>query len=350
MELPLVVGVDGSEYSLRAVDWATDEAARHGLALRLVHASLWQRYEHDGPAGRAPRAGGEGGPVTRAGEGGDAAGPGGPPGTAAGPGRLPGTEAGHAGTGTAVDPAGALEAPEERTVPVGSPERIVGQAADRAARRDPDVKVLTDVCCEEAEEALLRAARNATALVTGERGRGAVPGVLLGTVSLAMAAKAPCPVVVVRGSAAGRAGEHHRILLGVAEPASCAGAVRFAFREAEVRHSDLEALRAWRCPASQTAGRLRWPKERARRHRQRAARMLDEALRDTQREHPGTEVLRSVAEGPAHELLLEGSRTADLVVTGALRQSGHLGARIGRVAHTMLHYADCPVAVVPHRE
>lgn len=45
MELPLVVGVDGSESSLLAVDWAVAEAVRHGVPLRLVHASLWERYE-----------------------------------------------------------------------------------------------------------------------------------------------------------------------------------------------------------------------------------------------------------------------------------------------------------------
>lgn len=45
MELPLVVGVDGSEPSLRAVDWATDEATLRGVPLRLVYASLWERYE-----------------------------------------------------------------------------------------------------------------------------------------------------------------------------------------------------------------------------------------------------------------------------------------------------------------
>lgn len=45
MALPIVVGVDGSEPSLRAVDWAADEAALRGAPLRLVYASLWERYE-----------------------------------------------------------------------------------------------------------------------------------------------------------------------------------------------------------------------------------------------------------------------------------------------------------------
>jgi nucleotide-binding universal stress UspA family protein len=49
MELPLVVGLDGSAPSLTAVDWAVDEAARHALPLRLVYASLWERYEGGAP-------------------------------------------------------------------------------------------------------------------------------------------------------------------------------------------------------------------------------------------------------------------------------------------------------------
>ena len=33
---PIVVGTDGSEESLRAVDWATGEAARRAVPLRIV--------------------------------------------------------------------------------------------------------------------------------------------------------------------------------------------------------------------------------------------------------------------------------------------------------------------------
>ncbi|MFE5097951.1 universal stress protein [Streptomyces sp. NPDC056638] len=44
MRLPIVVGVDGSEGSLRALDWTAAEAARSRLPLRVVHASLWERH------------------------------------------------------------------------------------------------------------------------------------------------------------------------------------------------------------------------------------------------------------------------------------------------------------------
>ena len=35
---PVTVGVDGSEESLRAVEWAALEARRHGTSLRIVSA------------------------------------------------------------------------------------------------------------------------------------------------------------------------------------------------------------------------------------------------------------------------------------------------------------------------
>ncbi|MGO4428410.1 universal stress protein, partial [Streptomyces sp. MCAF7] len=31
------------------------------------------------------------------------------------------------------------------------------------------------------------------------------------------------------------------------------------------------------------------------------------------------------------------------------RRPGHFGLQLGRVAHTLLHHSECPVAVVPQR-
>lgn len=288
MTLPLAVGVDGSDASLLAVDWAVDEAARRDLQLRLVYASLWERYE-----GAVPSTG---------------------------PAR-----------------------PSER-VPA---EHIVASAAERAALREPLVKVTADIVPAEAVDALLRAGHNAFALVTGAHGRGELKGLLLGTVALSVAARAHCPVIVVRGDRASLAGAHGRVLLGAGEQATCGQAVRFAFSEAEARGCVLDAVRAWRCPAHESADHPALAEEPARRHERRASAQLDELLREAMAEHPGVRVCSTTVEGPARRILVHRSAAADLVVIGARRRHGHFGLQLGRVGHTLLHHAYCPVVVVP---
>ncbi|MER6124150.1 universal stress protein [Streptomyces sp. NPDC001795] len=283
MELPLVVGIDGSDSSLAAVDWAVDEAARHGLPLRLVYASLWERYE---------------------------------------------------GAATANN----LERPSEELMAEG----IIGTARERARRRNPMVEVFADVLPEDAVSALLREGHNATALVTGSRGRGGLTGLLLGSVGLAVAARAHCPVIVIRGDKAGLAGVHERILLGVGEPATSREALRFAFREAEARKCILDVVRAWRRPAYEITEHPVPPD-------QQASALLDALLRDAAAEHPGVRVRRAIAEGPARIVLLKRSAAADLVVIGGRRRQGYAGLQLGRVGHTLLHHASCPVAIVPQR-
>ncbi|MGX1561085.1 universal stress protein [Streptomyces sp. NPDC055506] len=290
MELPLIVGVDGSDGSLPAVDWAVDEAALHGLPVRLVHASLWERYE-----GIAPSIG---------------------------PDR----------------PAGQVPA-----------DHIVASAAERAGRRNPDVKVSTDVLLAEAADSLLHEGNNATALITGSRGRGELKGLLLGSVGLAVAARAHCPVIVVRGDKAGLAGTHERILLGAGDPETSGEAVRFAFREAEARGCELDVVRTWRCPAHEADDTAALAEAPDRSYEERARGELDGLLRDAVAEHPGVRVRRTAPEGPARKVLVHLSAAADLVIVGAQRRQGHFGLQLGRVAHTLLHHARCPVAVVPQR-
>ncbi|HET6352692.1 universal stress protein [Streptomyces sp.] len=290
MELPLVVGVDGSEPSLRAVDWAADEAALHGGPLRLVNASMWERYEGAALAQELGR------------------------------------------------PSGRVMA-----------ENIVGTAAERARRRDPDLKIQTDVLPEDTVSALLNEGSNASALVTGSRGRSGLAEMLLGSVSLAVAARADCPVVVIRGNHDPLSGTHRRIVLGVDEPPKGSAAVRFAFREAERRGAALHAIRAWRCPAYEVADHPLVASDAARFHESQAAEILEGALREAVADHPTVELHRANAEGSARMVLMNASAAADLLVVGAQRRHGHFGLQLGRVAHAVLHHSVCPVAVVPQR-
>ncbi|MFD9114453.1 universal stress protein [Streptomyces bottropensis] len=290
MEFPLVVGVDGSDSSLRAVDWAVDEATRHGLPLRVVHASLWERYEGSLPSFSTRR------------------------------------------------PAGELMA-----------EHIAASCAERAQLRSPELKVSSEVLPDDPVSALLHAGQESFALITGSRGRGEIGGLLLGSVSLAVAAKAVCPVIVVRGGEQNRQGALGRVAVGVGDPSEGSDAVRFAVREAEARGCALRAVRAWRRPARQHLDSPLVADDAARVNEEGASALLTDALRDTVREHPQVDVHRQSVEGPAHKVLLEASADADLIVVGALRRHGRFGLQLGRVAHTLLHHADCPVAVVPQR-
>ncbi|GAA2271912.1 universal stress protein [Streptomyces atrovirens] len=287
---PLVVGVDGSEPSLRAVDWASDEAVLRGVALRVVYACLWDRYE--------------GGAVAR-----------------------------DIGRPTALP----------------LPQDIVDAAAERARARHPDLRVTTDVVLEEPEYALVREGRKASALVVGTRGRGGLAELLLGSVSLAVAAHADCPVIVLRGSHDNQATPpvHGRIVVGVGEDPKEPAAVRFAADEARRRGVTLEAVRAWRCPAHETTDHPLLVGEPDRLHEERAAEELETALRDVPAD---IEVRRRTVEGHARRVLLDASHRADLLIVGARRKEGHLGLQLGRVAHGLLHHSACPVAVVPHRE
>jgi nucleotide-binding universal stress UspA family protein len=289
MDLPVVVGVDGSEPSLRAVDWAADEAARRGVQLRLVYASLWERYE---------------------------------------------------GAHLAED----LGKPSEHV----RAEDVVATAARRAHLRQPDLKITTDVQPEEPEYVLVRESRNAALLVTGTRGRSGMAEALLGSVSLTVAGHAHCPMIVVRGSHDDQAGStaRGRIVVGIGDKPTASGALRFAFEEARRRGATVEALRAWRCPAHESTDHPLLAGEPARLHEQRAAEELEAALQDVPAD---VELRRRTVEGLPRTALVDASHHADLLVVGARRGQRHFGLQLGRVAHGVLHRSACPVAIVPER-
>ncbi|MDH6522184.1 universal stress protein [Streptomyces sp. SAI-090] len=286
---PVVVGVDGSEPSLRAVDWAGDEAVLRGVPLKVVYACLWERYE-----------------------------------------------------GAAL----ARDIGKPSALPLA--QDVAGAAAQRASARHPGLQVSADVVFEEPEYALVREARNACALVVGTRGRSGIAEMLLGSVSLAVAAQADCPVIVLRGTHDNQSTPpvHGRIVVGVGKDVKESAAVRFAAEEARRRGVPLEAIRAWRCPAHESTDHPLLASEPARLHEERAAEELEAALQDLP---PDADVHRRTVEGHARRVLADASHSADLLVVGANRRDGHVGLQLGRVSHAVLHHSACPVAIVPHR-
>ncbi|MFJ9010034.1 universal stress protein [Streptomyces canus] len=270
MAVPLVVGIDGSEASLEAVDWAADEAVRRDVPLHLLHAAP---ADHDA-------------------------------------------------------------------------SDLVAAASERARKSAPAVRLSSEVLSEDAASALVSDGRNALALVLGSRGLGGLTGLLLGSVSLAVAAHADCPVVVVRGGAEPRHGRFGCVVVGVEDGEGSGTAVEFAFREAHVRRCRLLAVHAWSVPVGNPgppglSGYALQALDRP------PAQVLADALRGPEKRYPDVTVRSEVVEGSARQALLNSASGADLLVVGARRRHGHVGLQLGLVNHAVLHHAPCPIVVVP---
>ncbi|TDE36871.1 hypothetical protein E1295_34845 [Nonomuraea mesophila] len=83
---------------------------------------------------------------------------------------------------------------------------IVAAAADRARAAEADVEVGTELLSGNVVDALICQSVSADSMVLGNRGRGRFAGLLLGSVSMAVAGHAAGPVVIVRESVAGEHG------------------------------------------------------------------------------------------------------------------------------------------------
>ncbi|MFF7853281.1 universal stress protein [Streptomyces sp. NPDC007904] len=288
MTRPITAGVDGTEESLAALAWAAREAVRRGLPLRVVHA--WRFEAHDT------------------------------------------VDTGDAAT-------------QERWV-----RESLAEAARTVSGLHPDLTVTTDVLRGDAVETLAGAAADAEMLVLGSRGHGRIMGFLVGSVGQQVIVDARRPVVFVR--AGGRPSNEvagHEIVVGQqGDPEDSAAALGFAFETAARRGATVRAVRAWTLPpvfayspASlkllDEAGGLEPYEQKA----------LAAALAPWRERHPDVHVIEHVEMGSAGQVLLSVSGTAQLMVVGRRAHRTAVGARIGSVAHGVLHHADCPVAVVP---
>ncbi|MFF4836140.1 universal stress protein [Streptomyces sp. NPDC001315] len=289
MTRPITAGVDGTDESLAALAWAAREAVRRGLALRVVHA--W-RFQSAVPADVADRD----------------------------------TQA--------------------RWV-----RDAVAAAVRTITERHPDLELSTDVREGPAAETLVAAAADAELLVLGSRGHAAVVGFLLGSVGQQVIAEAVRPVVLVRAGdqAAAEAGGREIVVGQEGSPDDSAEALRFAFETAAVRGATVRAVRAWTLPPvfAYSPGSLKLlddagglePYEKT---------ALGEALAPWRARFPDVPVVEHLEMGSAGQVLLSVTGRAQLMVVGRRAHRTAVGARIGSVAHGVLHHAECPVAVVPH--
>jgi nucleotide-binding universal stress UspA family protein len=289
MTRPITAGIDGTEESIAALDWAAREAVRRDVALRVVHAWRFQPYE--------------------------------------------GIDAG------------------DRDTQEGWARDAVGEAVRAVTGRHTGLDVSTEVVEGGSVDVLVAAAADAELLVLGSRGHGPVVGFLLGSVGQQVIAEAARPVVLVRaGDQAAAEASGREIVVGQeGDPEDSADVLRFAFETAAARGATVRAVRAWTLPPvfAYSPGSLKLLDE-AGGLEPYEKKALASALQPWRERFPGVPVVEHIEMGSAGQVLLSMTARAQLMVVGRRARRTAVGSRIGSVAHGVLHHADCPVAVVPH--
>ncbi|RKR91151.1 nucleotide-binding universal stress UspA family protein [Micromonospora pisi] len=264
-DAPVVVGVDDSPQSLTAVRLAAHEAAAHQRPLRIVHAFNW-----------------------------------------------------------IADPSAPIEG--ELREPA---ERILNQAAQVATESEPVLRLTCALIEGPALTTLLRESGSAALLVLGDGGLSGQTAVPIEAISVQIAARAGCSVLVARENLPPPA----PVLVGIDCGAGTSTALDFAFDAAATRDSELVVLRVWEAddPSEEPDPSI--------------ARQLAETVAPWQERYPAVRVTQQVRSGESKHLLIEASRTAELVVV-SMRGEQPSRSMLGALSQTLLYHSPAPVVIV----
>lgn len=281
---PVVVGVDGEPHCRPALDWALAEARSLGRPLEVVHAHTLE--------------------------------------------------------------VGWPEAGVVASVPTSDDDPVLTAARERLTSGTGDVEVTVRSVGGNAARLLASASRDAEVVVVGGPRHGPLGRALLGSTSVELAARAACPVVVVRVGLDPEAAADH-VVVGIDGSPAGASALRAGFERAARLGLPLTVVHAWH--VEYVGPSLVVPEvELDRRHvadRLRAATREEVAL--VAADHPGVEVDVRVVEGDAGHLLAEASTGAETLVLGTHGRALLGGLLLGSVSQDLLRRAACPVVVVP---
>lgn len=298
----ILVGVDGSAASLHALDWAAQEAAVHGLGLRLVCGYALPSF-------------------------------------------------------AAASLDGGYAALDDSAIRAGA-EAVVADAAEHVA--GTGLPVTSHVTVGDAAAVLIDESARVVLAVVGTRGGGGFAERLLGTVSSALPAHAQCPTIVVptRRKAKGAPPEEEplavrpvrRVVVGLDGSPPAELALRWAIREAKAWEAELVAVTG--VPVTAGSGTLAWLPA-AVDHQQvleDVATALDVLIDRVIAEEPGApEIKRTVRDGTGAQLLTEASADTDLLVVGSRGRGGFAGLLLGSTSQAVLHHAQCPVTIVTQK-
>lgn len=285
----VVVGIDGSKASARALNWAAAEAARTGHELEIINAI-----------------------------------------------EIP----------TGADFYGVQLAGPEATALQSYADELLASAADRVKGQFPDLQVSTRSEIGSPTWVLSEASTDAAAIVVGSRGQGAFGRLVLGSVSTQLTTVARCPVFVL-----GEQDELPTtgpVVVGVDDSHFSIAALQFAIREAAARQVPVRVVSAFRTPALAVPVEERLILELRESEQAEAERVIKIALQQARAdtELPEVDVEVVALEGAPADVILEQSKDAQLIVVGSHGKGLVRRLVLGSVSRRVLLDADRPVALV----
>jgi len=268
----IVVGYDGSPEAVTAVRWAARQAELRSCALQLVHCSLWPAITHN----MEP---------------------------------VPG-----------IADSGLRHAAES----------IVAEGVACARQASESVEITRSLVYGWPAENLRKLAGGASMLVVGSRGIGGFMGLLVGSVSLELAATAACPVAVVRST------DHPDgpVVVGI-DREGWEASLHYAASHASYAGTSLRIVHVRKKHEAHAEASDVGPLE-----------ILHSAVRTVRNTSPELELEDLLLTGTSVAgTLLSAAKDAQLIVVGTMGQ-GLVRGSIGSTAHAVLHHASCPVVVV----
>lgn len=283
----IVVGIDGSEPSNRALTWAIRQATAERRALTLVYTI-------------------------------------------------------HAVTPAFMD-AAIVDARSAQSVLDAAGKAVLADARAKVEETSPDLVVKEVFDLADPRDVLLQLSESAAMVVVGSRGRGQVRSLLLGSVSVALVRHAHCPVVVVRPANSGAV--RNGVVVGLDLSEESAPVLEFAFQQASLHDLPLTVVHSlWDIHAG-TAGAYLVADVLADVDSERLG--VAEAMAGMTEKYPDVHVTTRVSKGvPAH-VLTNLSKRMDLVVVGAHQHRRIAQTLFGSVSVEVVEHAETTVAVVP---
>ncbi len=283
----IVVGLDGSEHAVRALDWAAEQASLEGRTLTLLCAGVEVSAMYEGWIAQA-----------------------------------------------------AMSSAELRIELEASSRRLIEDATVRVAEKFPNVEVDSRIISIDPRNALIDASEFASLIVVGSRGRGPLRSSLMGSVSAAIARSSKCPVVVCRPRPEN---QRHGVVVGADGSEASLPVIEFAFRQASLRRLALTVTHClWDTQGAIYGVMPRDPQE--------AELMLSESVAGLGEKYPDVVVTLELATGLVTETFADLSNEADLIVVGRHKYGLLSRIVYGSLSLAVLERSKTTVALVPEAD